>query len=306
MVCPVNRRRLTIMAETERKEAIRAFAPAKINLFLHVLGKRADGYHDLESLVTFADVGDHLTAVPADKWGLSLTGPFADGLRGYDPDDNLILRAAHLASEWARAEGLTLSPLHFTLEKHLPVASGIGGGSADAAAALHLCGKAAGFAVISRAQYDAAAVLGADVPACLYSKPTWMTGTGAALRPAVMTSRFALLLVNPGVPVSTAEVFNTLGSLSPRTPRSDFPNFLTLGDLVTFLKDTTNDLEAPARAIAPVIGTVIEEIAATSPLLARMSGSGATCFGLYASAEEAQKAAAAIRAAHHDWWLMCG
>ena len=302
MVFRTNRRRLTIMAATE----FRTFAPAKINLFLHVLGKRTDGYHDLESLVTFADVGDHLTAMPADKWGLTITGPFADALRGYDPDDNLILRAAHLAAEWARAEGLTLPPLHFTVEKHLPVASGIGGGSADAAAALHLCGEAAGFAVITRAQYDAAAVLGADVPACLYSKPTWMTGTGTALRPAVMTSRFALVLVNPGVPVSTAEVFSRLGAPSPRGQRSEYPNFMTLDDLVVFLKDTTNDLEAPACALAPVISHVIEEIAATSPLLARMSGSGATCFGLYPTEEDAQKAASAIRVAHHDWWVMCG
>lgn len=302
MVYLIVRRRLTIMAATE----LHAFAPAKINLFLHVVGKRADGYHDLESLVVFANVGDHLTAVPADNWGLTITGHFADALRGCDPDDNLILKAAHLAAEWAREEELALPPLHFTLEKHLPVASGIGGGSADAAAALHLCGKVAGFAVITRAQYDAAAVLGADVPACLYSKPTWMTGTGAALRPAVMTSRYALVLVNPGVPVSTAGVFSKLGPVAPCAPRSDFPNLLTLDDLVAFLKDTTNDLEAPACAIAPVIGTVIEEIAVTSPLLARMSGSGATCFGLYASADEAQKAASAIRAAHHDWWVMCG
>jgi len=286
------------MAQTE----LRAFAPAKVNLFLHVLGKRADGYHDLDSLVVFADVGDHLTAVPADKWGLDLGGPYADGLRSGDLTDNLVLKAARAATDWANEKGQELPPLHFTLEKHLPVASGIGGGSSDAAAVLRICAEAAGLAIDDDLVARAAA-LGADVPVCLFGKPAWMSGLGEKIKPARVPEGLGLLLVNPGVEVSTAEVFKRLGAgavIKKTLPR---PTFQSTDELISFLVKTRNELEAPARQIAPVIGEVLVNIEKTSPLHARMSGSGATCFGLYARQEDADAAARTLRETHHDWWI---
>jgi len=292
------------MAVSDPTGGFRDFAPAKINLFLHVLGKREDGYHELDSLVVFADVGDHLTAVPADAWGLDITGPFADDLKSLSSDDNLILNAARLAGKWAESKGLELPPLHLTLEKQLPVAAGIGGGSADAGAALRLCGRAAGFAANQKAQFAEAAALGADVPACLLSKPTWLSGVGEGLRPALVTSKYSLVLVNPGIAVPTADVFARLALGKHGAPRDERPNLLSLDELTSFLATTRNDLEGPACAMAPEIRTALDEIEQTSPLVARMSGSGATCFGIYESRDQADTAAQKIRAAQSDWWVM--
>jgi len=286
------------MAQTE----FRAFAPAKVNLFLHVLGKCADGYHEIESLVVFADVGDHLTAVPADKWGLDLSGPYADGLRSGDLTDNIVLKAARAAADWANEKGQELPPLHFTLEKHLPVASGIGGGSSDAAAVLRICAEAASLAIDDDLVARAAA-LGADVPVCLFGKPAWMSGRGEKIKPARVPEGFGLLLVNPGVEVSTAEVFKRLGAGAVIKETLPQPTFQSTDELISFLAKTRNDLESSAREIAAAIGDVLDDIEKTSPLLARMSGSGATCFGLYTSRDDADAAAHAIREAHHDWWI---
>lgn len=282
---------------------MREFAPAKVNLFLHVLGKRGDGYHELESLVVFADVGDHLTAAPADKMGLSLSGPFADALRGFDPEDNLVLRAAKVTEEWAWGENKDLPPLHFTLEKHLPVSSGIGSGSADAAAAMRLAAGAAGL-TIDADLYARAATLGADVPVCLFGKPAWMSGLGEKLAPARVPEGLGIVLVNPGVEVSTAEVFKALGAGPATVQERNRPDLHSVEELAAFLKSTRNDLEAPAFAAAPVIRKVIDAIEETSPHIGRMSGSGATCFGLFASIGEAEAAALRLREAHHDWWVM--
>jgi 4-diphosphocytidyl-2-C-methyl-D-erythritol kinase len=290
------------MAQTEPRKSFREFAPAKVNLFLHVLGKRADGYHDLDSLVVFADVGDHLAAAPEKRWGLTVTGPYADQLRGGDPADNLVVRAARVTEEWAWGKDRDLSPLHFTLEKHLPVASGIGGGSADAGAAMRLCAHAAGLA-LDADLYARAAALGADVPVCLFGKPAWMSGLGEKIEPAALPGGFGLLLVNPGVEVATAEVFKRLGADPVARKAVPRQKFKSADALISFLAKMRNDLEAPAREIAPVIGEVLDNIEKTSPMLARMSGSGATCFGLYACQEDADAAAHAVREARHDWWI---
>lgn len=292
------------MAASRSAPLNRIFAPAKINLFLHVLGKRGDGYHDLDSLVVFADVGDHLSAALTGKWGLTVTGPYKDEFQGIPVPENLVMGAARAAQSWAMEAGAELTPMHFTLEKHLPLAAGLGGGSADAAAALRLCAGAAGLAV-DEALRVRAAELGADVPVCLAGLPSWVGGTGAALARAEIPGGLSLVLVNPGVQVPTGDVFARWADEgAPGRAPANRPIFGSAEALAAFLGETRNDLEAPACKIAPVIRTVMDEIENTSPLLARMSGSGATCFGLYAAREEADNAASAIRSAHPDWWVM--
>lgn len=273
------------MAATKPK---RAFAPAKINLFLHVMGRRTDGYHDLESLVAFVDVGDELTATPAPKWSLAIDGPHAEGLEG--GDENLVLRAARAA---------TAQPHAFQLTKNLPVASGIGGGSADAAAALRLCAKA------EPATMDIAASVGADVPACLCRAPAWMGGAGERLTQAHFPGELHLVLVNGGTPVSTAEIFKAWQApVIPREPVQPLPVFASNEEVLAFLLTCKNDLEAPARAQVPEIGLVVAALEATDKCrLVRMSGSGGTCFGIYASEADAKAAAKALQAANTNWWV---
>ncbi len=288
------------MAQTE----LTAFAPAKINLFLHVLGKRSDGFHELESLVVFADIGDRLDARPKSAWGLDVVGPFAAQLVSLGEEDNLVLKAARLAEAWASSSGKPLGPLHFTLEKNLPLASGIGGGSADAAAALRLCAQAAGL-VPDQDLFALSAALGADVPVCLFGKSAWVRGIGEAVEPASVPEGLSLVLANPRVGVSTAEVFARLDARPVAPQDTARPVFTALDELAEFLSSTTNDLEMPAREIAPTIGKVLDELAATRPLLSRMSGSGATCFGLYENKDAAEAAASALGANHPDWWVVC-
>lgn len=256
------------MAET------RIFAPAKINLFLHVGEKRADGFHALESLVVFVDVGDELSFAPSPELALAVDGPFAAELAG--EGDNLVLRAA-------RALGATAA---ITLTKNLPVASGIGGGSADAAAVLRALGEG------RHDLHDIAETLGSDVPVCVDSKAAWMEGRGEILTPMTVPEMH-LVLVNPRLAVSTAAVFRALDMRSGLgTVRSNA------------LDGTRNDLEAPARALLPRIGEVLDAIAALpGARLARMSGSGATCFGLFDDAEAAARAADLLGEAHPDWWV---
>jgi 4-diphosphocytidyl-2-C-methyl-D-erythritol kinase len=264
--------------------SVRVFAPAKINLFLHVGDKRADGFHPLESLAVFVDTGDTLTFERSDKLSLSIDGPFAEGLSLNE--DNLVVKAA-------LALGVTAS---ITLTKNLPVASGIGGGSADAAAALRGLNKLYGLDRSDLA--DVAATLGSDVPVCVASKPSWMQGRGEILSTAKVEP-LTMILVNPRVSVSTAEVFRTLETRSGLGLRLD-----TTEDLLSFLKSTKNDLEAPARAIQPVIGEILDALAATSNVeLARMSGSGATCFGIFRDDKSAASAAQRISSAHPNWWV---
>lgn len=272
---------------------------AKINLTLKVLGKRADGYHELESLVAFAQVGDTLTLTPGKAAHLSVDGPFAGALN----EDNLVLKAAELVhAQWPQAAGGA-----FHLTKTLPVAAGIGGGSADAAAALRLLAAAYSAQVDSGALPALAVALGADVSVCLASRAAMMRGIGEQLTPIDGFCEAAVLLVNPGIPVATGAVFAELGASTlgePVRAKSDNPSFATVERLAAFVSETGNDLETPARAIAPVIGKVISRLAGTSGCLASgLSGSGATCFGLFASPDEAQSARQDISAAQPDWWV---
>ena len=266
-------------------------APAKINLTLHVTGRRPDGYHLLDSLVVFAGVGDRVAAAPGQGLSLSVTGPMAAGVPA--GPENLILRAAALFGD---APGARL-----TLEKHLPVASGIGGGSADAAAALRALSRLWDRPLPGLAALTA---LGADVPVCLRGRPARMSGIGEVLGDPPPLPRGWLVLVNPGIAVSTGAVFAGLGGAFG-APMPDLPaGFADAPALAAWLAAQRNDLEAPARVLAPEIGAVLDALAAEpGVLLARMSGSGATCFGLTGDAATAEATAKRIRAAHPGWWV---
>jgi 4-diphosphocytidyl-2-C-methyl-D-erythritol kinase len=275
---------------------MREFAPAKINLHLHVVGRRQDGYHLLDSLVVFAGVGDWLTVSPARDLSLMLSGPFAAGL-ATEPD-NLVLRAARGLADLV---GLTPTGA-IRLEKNLPVASGIGGGSADAAAALRLLCR---FWAVSPDLTQLAQSLGADVPVCLRSLPALMSGIGEILAPAPLLPEAGLVLVNPGVAVSTPAVFRarTRGF----SPQAAFPaaGWASAKALSHTLAETNNDLEAPARSLTPAISEALAALAdAPGCHIARMSGSGATCFGLFNDPRAARHAADTVR--RDGWWVWGG
>jgi 4-diphosphocytidyl-2-C-methyl-D-erythritol kinase len=274
-------------------------APAKVNLFLHVGERREDGFHPLQSLAVFAGgpvAADVLRAEAAPRLTLAMDGPFAPGLAG--EGDNLVLRAARALA----AESGTLAGASLTLTKNLPVASGIGGGSADAAAALRAL-WALWRPQVSQAQLlDIAAKLGSDVPVCIDSAPAFMEGRGEVLTRTKLPRLF-LLLVNPGVAVPTREVF---AAIEKRSGTSlDLPSgFADAVALLSFLRETRNDLEAPARLLQPVIGTVLEALAQLPGVrLARMSGSGATCFALFDDEDALAQAAARLRERGAGWWI---
>jgi 4-diphosphocytidyl-2-C-methyl-D-erythritol kinase len=273
-------------------------APAKVNLFLHVTGKRADGYHLLDSLAVFAGIADRITFAPSDTLTLALTGPFAASLA--DGDDNLVLRAAQLLA--AENGGRPVGALG--LDKRIPVASGIGGGSADAAAALRLLRRNWRVSVEDAVLDRIAVRLGADVPVCLQGQPMRMSGVGEILAPAPRLPACGLLLVNPGVPLSTVSVFRArAGGYS--APAVLPEGWATAGDMAAGLAGLTNDLETTAIELVPAISDVLRAIEGSSGcLLARMSGSGATCFGLFGSAEKAEAAAEAL--ARPGWWSWGG
>ncbi|HUB13332.1 MAG TPA: 4-(cytidine 5'-diphospho)-2-C-methyl-D-erythritol kinase [Acetobacteraceae bacterium] len=277
---------------------LRAFAPAKLNLYLHVLGRRSDGYHLLDSLVAFAACGDLLHATNAATLSLTIQGPFAAGLSA--SDDNLVLRAAHaLAAEARIAPRAAL-----ILEKRLPIASGIGGGSADAAATLRLLSRLWDLTLEPNVLDRVAASLGADVPVCLHSRPVRMGGIGEVLRPAPRLPPCSVLLVNPGVPVATAAVFRArTGAFSAP---ADLPaEWATPANMAAVLTPLRNDLEEPACTLCPEIRSVLAIIGAQPGcLLARMSGSGATGFGLFLDHSVAQRAAGRI--ARPGWWVWSG
>jgi len=266
-------------------------APAKINLFLHVGDKRADGFHPVQSLAVFTALGDVLAMEAADTLSLAIDGPFADGLAG--EGDNLVLRAAR---------GLGGAGARLSLTKNLPVASGIGGGSADAAAALRGLSKL--WNSDSGRLQEIAASLGSDVPVCVDSVTAFMEGRGEILRPALSIPQVPMLLVNPGVPVPTREVFAALETRSGVEMTLPHGRFQDTADLLRFLDSTRNDLEAPALKLQPVIGEVLAAIAALpGALLSRMSGSGATCFGIFADQDCCQRAAQTLKAAVPGWWV---
>lgn len=277
-------------------------ARAKVNLDLRVLGRRADGYHELESLVAFAGVGDTLSLDPDADLSLTLAGPRSEGLTA--DDGNLVLRAARSLAA-ARA-GLRLGRFH--LVKRLAVASGIGGGSADAAAALRLLARLNGIAASDPVLREVAASVGADVPVCLDSRARLMAGIGEKLGPVLKLPPLFAVLVNPGVGVETVAVFRALGLKAgevvseARAARLATPT--SAAELLGYLETTSNDLAAPAQRVAPVINAVLERLAgAPGCRLARMSGSGATCFALFDDCVASAAAAKALQREQPGWWV---
>jgi len=273
-------------------------APAKINLYLHVVGRRPDGYHLLDSLIVFAETGDVVTTEPASDLALAIDGPFAGKLAA--DDDNLVLRAARGLRD---VTGATAGA-RIKLTKNLPVASGIGGGSADAAATLRALSALWRVTPVRADLEKLALQLGADVPVCLDSKPSFIGGVGEEIAPAGALPPVHMLLVNPGIGTSTPAVFKarTAGFSQPARW------MVSPGDahaLAEALKTRRNDLTDPAIIVTPVIRDVLAAIDRTTDcLLARLSGSGATCFGLYATAEAAAAARQRIAAAHPAWWAV--
>jgi 4-diphosphocytidyl-2-C-methyl-D-erythritol kinase len=275
-------------------------APAKVNLALHVTHRREDGYHDLESLVVFADICDELIATPAEVDNLTLTGPFAEGL--VVNESNIVLRAvAAFRKQWP---DVVSEKLAFKLVKNLPVAAGIGGGSADAAAALRLMASLSTQIISIAELVDLAAQLGADVPACLLSMPLVARGVGEVLAPLPDFPNLHMVLVNPMIPLATADVFRRLND-HENYPLPALPAPLTRpAQLGIWLAETRNDLQPPAVKLVPMIGDVIAQLGETQGcILSRMSGSGATVFGLYGTEGQAHTAAQAMRQANPDYWV---
>jgi 4-diphosphocytidyl-2-C-methyl-D-erythritol kinase len=288
--------------------AVEVFAPAKINLTLHVVGQRPDGYHLLDSLVAFAGIGDRLTLAEADVPSFSVTGPFAAAVP--QGDDNLVLRAARLVPHHR--------PVAITLDKRLPPASGIGGGSADAAAAFRgmlslaiaqdgVSGMASadppGDAVLG-AHGRALLALGADIPMCLISRPLRATGVGEDIELLEGIPSLHAVLVNPKRALPTPEVFAALVRRDNPPMPDEMPSFPDAGCLADWLSGQRNDLQEAAERIVPQIADVVRALSSSEgALLARMSGSGATCFGIFRDKEAATAAARALAAEHPDWWI---
>jgi 4-diphosphocytidyl-2-C-methyl-D-erythritol kinase len=274
-------------------------APAKVNLTLRVAGRRGDGLHEIESLVVFSNIADELSLDPSRPRALELLGPLraACGPSG----DNLVLKAAGALA--ARVFDLKIG--HFTLIKRIPVAAGLGGGSADAAAALRLLAEANGLAPDDPRLLEAAQATGADVPVCLDPRPRIMRGAGELLSAALELPPLAAVLVNPGVALPTKGVFAAYDRSQAALPAQAGPrSFNTRDELLAFLQAQPNDLEAAAISLQPVIGEVLFALRdLPSCRLARMSGSGATCFGLFDTGEAASAAAQQLRPAHPVWWI---
>ena len=282
---------------------------AKVNLTLRVIGRRTDGYHDIESVVAFADCADRLTLTPGPELTLQMSGPLAQACGA--TSDNLVLKAARLLAE--RVPNMKAGS--FTLDKVLPVAAGIGGGSADAAAALRLLAQLNGLSLDDERLLEVALETGADVPVCLASRACDMTGVGETLLPLSLPI-IPCVMVNPCLPVATRDVFDALGlrhgellvGATDVFRGTDWPEAgASVEDWVEVLAADTNDLEVPATRIQPVIGQVIAALNATNGAwLARMSGSGATCFAIYENTADAGRAAEKIRHDRPEWWVHAG
>ena len=280
--------------------AIARLAPAKVNLFLHVGPLEADGYHPLASLVVFADVGDRLTVERAERLSLTVTGPFAGALEG--EGDNLVLRAVRALGA---AAGIGEPGLRITLDKQLPVAAGLGGGSSDAGAALKLARDALDLPFEDAALAEIAAGIGADGPMCLHARAAWAEGRGDVLSFETSMPPLPALLVNPGVPSSTGAVYRAFDEGAPgAADRPASPSARDAAAVIDWLSEQRNDLQAPAVALAPAIG---EALATTAGLpgarLTRMSGSGATVFALFDTAAAAEAAGRSLAALQPGWWV---
>ncbi len=279
-----------------RQRALAAFAPAKINLTLRVLGRRPDGLHEIESLVVFADVGDRLTLTPGAALSLSTSGPTADAAGALD--GNLVLKAARTFAE--RVPSAKLG--RFRLTKQLPVAAGLGGGSSDAATALRLLGQLNGIAIDDPRLHDAARATGADVPVCLDPRPRMMRGIGEILSAPAAMPNLSAVLVNPGVAVATKDVFVALRA--PPLDQLTQENETGEPSIASLIENGRNDLESLAIRLQPVIADVLAALRALPGCrLARMSGSGATCFALFESSRKADLAARSLRGAQPKWWV---
>ncbi len=282
-------------------------APAKLNLDLRVVGRRADGYHLLDSLVAFCDVADRVAVEPASDLRLTIDGPFAAALAGTDPADNLVSRAARALA--GRAGVSPRAAIHLT--KNLPVASGIGGGSADAAATLLALVDLWRVALPQEELFDIAATLGADLPMCLAGRAMRVSGVGEILAAVAPLPRCGVLLVNPGPPLPTPAVFADFAASrggeaysAASTIEDRFDDCAVLGRAIAA---RGNDLTAAARRLAPAIGDVLDALAATEyARVAAMSGSGATCFALYDDFATAERARADLAARHPAWWCAAG
>lgn len=280
--------------------ALSARAFAKINLTLRVVGRRADGYHLLESLVCFADIGDDIVLEPGNELELSVGGPTASEA-GATQDNSVLLAAQALA---ARVPGLKTG--RFALEKRLPVGAGLGGGSADAAAALRLLAQGNNLATDDARLDEAAREIGSDVPVCLASQARWMSGTGHILLPPVAMPKLYAVLANPGVPLATRDVYGALAA----SPVADAVNFeppalpAAHRDLLAFIAKLPNDLEPPAIRLAPAVEQVLTALRdQPACVLARMSGSGSTCFGIFATPGAAKLAARTLMIRNPGWWV---
>jgi len=281
--------------------ALTTFAPAKVNLYLHLIGRQPDGYHLLDSLIAFADIGDRITAEPATALSLEITGPEATGLANLG-QNNLVLRAARLlADHTGTARGAALR-----LEKNLPVAAGIGGGSSDAAAVLRLLTALWQLSIGEEALRGLGARLGADLPACLYGRAAWLGGVGDRVEPAPDLPEAGILLANPRKELPTAAVF-----AARRGPFGDAGRFAAMPGnaigLAQALVPRRNDLTGAAIGLVPEIGAVLARLARLpGTLIARMSGSGATCFALFSDRSAAEEARMALASAEPDWWCAGG
>ena len=279
----------------EEAGPIAAAAPAKVNLYLHVTGRKADGYHLLDTLMVFTELGDRIVVRPGDGLSLTADGPFADRLPE-EPGENLVMRAAHALADAAGID----TGAHITLTKNLPVAAGLGSGSSDAAATLRALAR---LWAIPEGAVDLAAIglaLGSDIPACLHGKPAFVGGTGDQIEDAPPLPACDILLVNPGVQLATLSVFGARkGGFSPEDRFAESP--ADVRALAALIEERGNDLTEPATRLLPVIGQVLSAIeAAPGCRVARMSGSGATCFGLFDDAETAGRAMESLR--RDDWW----
>lgn len=283
---------------------------AKVNLTLRVVARRSDGYHDLESVVAFADCADRLTLTPGSELGLQMSGPLAQACGA--TSDNLVLKAARLLAE--RVPDMKAGS--FTLDKVLPVAAGIGGGSADAAAALRLLAQLNGLSLDDERIIEVAQLTGADVPVCVASQACVMTGVGETLQPLALP-KMPCVMVNPCVPVATRDVFDALGLRNGELlvgaadvllqdgswPEAD----ASIAEWIEAFVEVGNDLEAPAARIQPVITEVLSALGESAGVkLVRMSGSGATCFAIFADDAAAQRAAQKIKRDHAAWWVHAG
>ncbi len=287
---------------------ISRLAAAKVNLDLRVTARRGDGYHELDSLIVFSSIGDRLTFEPAEALELRLDGPYAGSLESEDHQSNLVLRAAELLR---RSCGQPELGARITLTKNLPVASGLGGGSADAAASLSGLVELWGLDVGAPELADIGLKLGADVPVCLMGRPCYLRGIGENISLLRSFPRAWLVLVNPRKALATPQVFAAFDgrfSLGREAGETGAPeDFASLDSLLAALKESRNDLERPATALVPDIEDCLTVLGAEAGcLLARMSGSGASCFGLFASQDEARKAANSISDRRSDWWVAAG